>query len=79
VSNNIAKNILQTIPNLTLVGWRGWWQRMEAESRIKQTKLGATEEWRKAKSRNNKEMKASFINRYYGIQSEIKLYVVKAA
>ena len=47
------------IPNLTLAGWMwmGWWQRMEAESRKEQTKLRDYEEWKKAKSINNKEIK----------------------
>ena len=45
------------IPNLTLAGWMGWWQRMEAENRKEQTKLRDYEEWKKAKSINNKEIK----------------------
>ena len=46
---------------------------MEAESRKEQTKLGATEEWRRAKSSNNKEIKSSFINRYFGTVKRTEL------
>ena len=60
-------------PSNTLVGLRGWCKRIEAGSRKEQTKLGATEEWRRAKSSNNKEIKSSFINRYFGTVRKTEL------
>ena len=55
------------IPNLMLVGWRGWWQRMEAEARKDQARLEKEEDWIKSRSQNNRELKSSFIQKYFGI------------
>ena len=50
-----------------LVGWRGWWQRMEAEARKDQARLEKEEDWIKSRSQNNRELKCSFIRKYFGI------------
>ena len=55
------------IPNLMLVGWRGWWQRMEAEARKEQARLQKKDDWIKSKSSNNREIKSSFIQKYFGV------------
>ena len=41
------------IPNLMLLGWRGWWQRMEAEGRTEQARLENKEYWTESRCSNN--------------------------
>ena len=58
------------LPNQVLVGWKGWWDRVEADGKREGKKPEKNNSW--SRNRSNRIMKDHFINKYSSEPKEEK-------